>query len=83
MAIKQNESLEKLIEKSARLLLWYDGNHERFFKNYFNAHFYHIRTLGYLVCCEQFSDSVEIYFRDINNPEYRTIGIKFKNEKIL
>jgi hypothetical protein len=74
-----NENLEKLLQKSARLLSWYECNKTSYFQTYFNKHFAIVRSNGYFVCCEQMdTNTVEVYFRAINNPVYRTCGEKIR-----
>ncbi len=71
------ENLEFLLNKSARLLRWYDYNkHEQSYQTYFNKHFAALRNMGYYVVMQEVNPkSIEIYFRAINNPVYRTSGV--------
>lgn len=78
--MENNETLEKLLEKSARLLSWYECNQTPYFQAYFNKHFSNVRNHGYFVVCSELDNkSIEIYFRAIQNPIYRTQGVKVRN----
>ena len=71
------ENLEILLNKSARLLRLYEFNqNDEKYKTYFNKHFSYIRSIGYFVVCSACNnDEVEVYYRALNNPLYRTPGV--------
>jgi len=71
------ENLEFLLNKSARLLRLFEFNqNDETYKNYFNKHFHYIRSIGYFTCCNEVSSKqIEVYFRAIKNPVYRTEGV--------
>ena len=71
------ETLEQLLNKSARLLLWHEKNkNDEGFQKYFNNHFRSVRSLGYVVCLNEINPtSVEVYFRVTGNCDYRSKGV--------
>ncbi len=78
--MENNENLEKLLQKSARLLSWHECNQTSYFQTYFNKHFAIVRSNGYFVCAQENNNkSIEIYFRSIANPVYRTKGVIIKH----